>query len=155
MRTTNAAFGTQPCLAGGPECKFATSTLSALIGEPGLQVLRVEPSDETHMPWFVRAPDDDDVWPCNLECPNRAALLAEPKTEWVVTSFPLFDDAVSGTNGVAGDCGVYGDHHYPSAHDTSENCFRTSRGGIRSTVTWGSGANAEYPAGTLSIRDAP
>jgi hypothetical protein len=147
----NTKLGPSPCLPDGISCRLSSATITEFIAAAGLQVFEIRPDDPQFISWFVRAANDNEVWPTNLECSNRAALLAGPSSAWVLTSYKTDDDAVAGVNGDLGDyTGV--NHYYPTPYGPEQIFFKGSSTGLRVNTAWSSACCNDAKGGTLWVR---
>jgi hypothetical protein len=150
----NNAFGPTPCTPTSTGCKLSTSEVSTMLARPGAQVLQVRPDARGFTSFHVRATDDGDAWPTNLECSNRPALDATSSERWVLTSYRWLDDAVGGVNGDVGDF-TGPDHYYPTPYADQQLFFRGVTTGLRSNPDGDATCCYDALWGTLWVRDSP
>ncbi len=148
----NGAAGSAPCLPGGEDCKVATTTISELIAHEGTQVFAIRP-DGAYVPWFLRAEDDAQRWPTNLECSNRPALLADAAEAWILTSYRSVAAAELALDGDVGSYTAAG-HYYPTPYAYEQVFFRGGGTGLRSVAKWSAALYADGLPGSLWVRSS-
>lgn len=149
--TNNAAFGPTPCRPDSTTCKVATDTISKFIAHAGVQIFEIRPDNVSYIPWYARADADTQVWPANLECSNRANLIASATTAWVLTSYQTHTAALAGTGGDLSDYSG-ANHYFPTPYADQQMFFKGSGTGLRANSAWSAACCNDDQPGTLWVR---